>query len=180
MRCLLRTTTDMLCSFTDLPCSARSWPALPHPAKKCRAARWFHTPKPQKIHTQCAPFFLAPPRPSPLTYDGHPPAPRYGIQMRVHDWYRLAQTRSAKQKSKRTALQWHAVGAFRCNKDDGTRSTTVHCTPPPPPPGDCCQVTVAKGRMDTTADQPSTGTYYAESIAGQLPAVDCPRLWDAR
>ena len=32
-------------------------------------------------------------------------APRYGIRMRVHDRYRQAQSRSAKQKSKRKALQ---------------------------------------------------------------------------
>ena len=34
-----------------------------------------------------------------------PPPPRYGIRMRVHDRYRQAQSRSAKQKSKREALQ---------------------------------------------------------------------------
>ena len=33
------------------------------------------------------------------------PPPRYGIRMRVHDRYRHAQSRSAKQKSKRKALQ---------------------------------------------------------------------------
>ena len=35
---------------------------------------------------------------------GLPVTPRYGIRMRVHDRYRQAQSRSAKQKSKRTAL----------------------------------------------------------------------------
>ena len=34
-----------------------------------------------------------------------PPPPRYGIRMRVHDRYRQAQSRSAKQRSKRKALQ---------------------------------------------------------------------------
>ena len=39
---------------------------------------------------------------SPFGEEGQP---RCGIQMRVHDQYRLAQSRSAKQKSKRKALQ---------------------------------------------------------------------------
>ena len=34
-----------------------------------------------------------------------PDPPRYGIRMRVHDRYRQAQSRSAKQKSRRKALQ---------------------------------------------------------------------------
>ena len=33
------------------------------------------------------------------------PRPRYGIQMRVHDRYCSAHSRSAKQKSKKKALQ---------------------------------------------------------------------------
>ena len=34
-----------------------------------------------------------------------PPPPCYGIQMRVHDRYCLVQSRGAKQKSKKKALQ---------------------------------------------------------------------------
>ena len=32
----------------------------------------------------------------------------------------------------------------------------------------------------TTADWPLTGAYYAEFMAGQLLAANCPRLWDTR
>ena len=52
---------------------------------------------------------LAAPLPPPVLYNVQLPVgqnhPRYGIRMRVHDRYRQAQSRSAKQKSKRKALQ---------------------------------------------------------------------------
>ena len=53
--------------------------------------------------------------------------PRYGIQMRVHDRRCSAQSRSAKQKSKRKALQYHVIGAFRCS-EQSTWSTSILCT----------------------------------------------------
>ena len=56
-----------------------------------------------QVHAWLSPIFLVPHRMLKVRWSR--PCPRYGIQMCVHDLYRLAQSRSAKQKLKRIALQ---------------------------------------------------------------------------
>ena len=51
----------------------------------------------------------------------HGAPPHYGTRTRVHDRYRQTQSRSAKQRSHRKALQQHVMGAFRCSRS-GVRS----------------------------------------------------------
>ena len=62
-----------------------------------------------------------------------PPPPRaLGHRLRVNDRCRQAQSRGAQQKPRRTALQWHVTGAFRCSRERKTRSAMLfHCTSVP-------------------------------------------------
>ena len=66
--------------------------------------------QPRSLAPTRSPLIPPPPRslpPPPPAALGHPPPPppRYGIQMRVHDRHCSEQSRSAKQKSKKEALQ---------------------------------------------------------------------------